>query len=51
MSAAKLGKKWSQERRDAAKGRIPWNKGVPQTEEAKQKFSASIALKQAANTK
>jgi hypothetical protein len=51
MSAAKTGKKWPQERRDAAKGRVPWNKGTPQTEEAKQKVRATIALKQAANTK
>lgn len=41
MAEKKLGKKWSPERRAAAKGRIPWNKGVAQTEEVKQKLSVS----------
>lgn len=49
MSDAKIGKVYSQEARknmsDAKKGTIPWNRGIPQTEEVKNKLKISCQLK------
>ena len=39
MSKVRKGKKWSEEQRQKMIGQIAWNKGIPQTEEAKRKNS------------